>query len=184
VKSRVEGWKKTQTHPSSDAQLEWESNVVEYVNYLYSQVKVHGNAKRNTQPKPLPKDVPLLGPLFLPPSYMHIQCRHSAPVFDPEPAYLKPFSVVHPFFYPGLACCPQCNSGAVLWEGWTSTGARDVYGIDEEERALGYQLRCKECEETGTTNGPKFCVTTTNPVFWAKWEHWEIPSSSAILFTR
>jgi len=186
VKSRVEGWKKKQNPPSSDAQLEWESNIVEYVNYMYGQVKIHGNATRDTRPKPLSKEIPLLGPLFCPPSYMHIQRRCSAPVFNPECAYLQPLNIIHPFYYPGLARCPQCDSGAILWEGWTTTGARDVHGVHVEERALGFQLRCKDCEETGTSKGdemgkgPKFCVATTNAVFWAKWEHWEVPSLSTV----
>jgi hypothetical protein len=186
VKSRVGGWRKKQTHTSSNAQLEWESHVVEYVNYLYGQVKVHGNATHKTQPKPLSKDIPLLGPLFLPPSYMHIQRRHSAPVFDPELAYLKPLNVIHPLFYPGLARCPRCKSDAILWEGWTTNGPREVHGVCQEERALGFQLRCKECEdsETGSAKGPKFCVATTNTIFWENWEHWEIPSQSAIPFLR
>lgn len=179
MKTRVDGWKKKQTHPSSDAQLEWESNVVEYVNYLNGHTKVHGNATRDTQPKPLLKDIPILGPRFVPPSYLHVLRRNSAPVIKPESAYLKPLHIIHPFFYPRLAHCPQCNSNSILWEGWTTTGSRDVHGVEQEERALGLQLRCKACEEAGSAKGHRFCVATTNPVFWAKWEHWEIPSLSA-----
>ncbi len=176
MKNRVNGWKKfRKSHTSSDAQLAWESNVVEYVNYLYRQTKVHGNSK-DTQPKPLSKDIPLLGPRFIPPSYLHIQRRHAAPVIEPESAYLKPLNVVHPFYYPRLACCPQCKSNTVLWEGWTTAGSRDVHGISEEEMALGFQLRCKDCKASGTTKGHKFCVATSNLVFWVNWEHWEIPS--------
>ncbi len=179
MKSRVNGWKKLhEPHPSSDSQLTWESNVVEYVNYLYHQTKAHGNSK-NTQPKPLSKDIPLLGPRFIPPSYFHIQRWHVAPIIEPESAYLKPLNIVHPFYYPRLAHCPQCKSNSVLWEGWTTTGSQDVHGVSEEEMALGFQLRCKDCEgreSSGMTKRHRFCVATTNLVFWAKWEHWEIPS--------
>ena len=184
MKNRVSSWKRSRnldSHaPSSDSQLDWEANVVEYVNYLYQQTKAHGNSK-DTQPKPLSKDVPLLGPQFIPPSYLHIQRWHAAPVIEPESAYLKPLNVVHPFFYPRLARCPRCRSSSVLWDGWTATGSRDVHGVSEEEMALGFQLRCKDCdrdsEASGTPKGhSRFCIATTNPVFWAKWEHWEIPS--------
>jgi hypothetical protein len=178
VENRVNGWKKShgESHTPSDSQLTWEANVVEYVNYLYHQTKAHGNSK-DTQPKPLSKDIPLMGPRFIPPSYLHIQRRQpAAPVIEPESAYLKPLNVVHPFYYPGLARCPQCKSNSVLWEGWTTTGSRDVHGVSEEEMVLGFQLHCKDCEASGTAKGHRFCVATTNPVFWAKWEHWEIPS--------
>jgi hypothetical protein len=180
VKGRVAGWKKRQTHPSSDAQLEWESNVVEYVMYLNGHTKVHGNATKNTQPKPLSKEIPILGPRFVPPSYLHIMRRSGAPEIEPESAYLKPLNIIHPFFYLRLARCPHCKSNGILWEGWTTTGPRDVHGVEQDERALGIQLRCKACEAVGGAKGDQFCVATTNPVFWAKWEHWEIPSSSAI----
>lgn len=90
-----------------------------------------------------------------------------APVIEPESAYLKPLNVVHPFYYPRLARCPQCESNSV-WEGWTTTGSRDVHGVSEEEAALGFQSPCKDCEASGTTKGHRSCVASTKPVFRKK----------------
>ncbi|KAJ7138761.1 hypothetical protein C8R43DRAFT_893207, partial [Mycena crocata] len=64
---------------------------------------------------------------------------------------------------------------------------RKVHGIRIEERALGYQLRCNDCEkkygkggtDIGASNadGEKLgcSFATTNSVFWDRWEHWKIP---------
>jgi hypothetical protein len=178
VKDRVNLWKKCRGSHSatSDAQLEWESCVVEYVNFVHGQTRIHGNTNKAAQPKPLPKEIPLLGPRFIPPTYQQIERRHAAPIIEPESAYLKPLHIVHPFYYPRLARCPQCTSVEVIWEGWTTTGSRDVHGVHEDEKALGFQMRCKKCEQLGTAKGHRFCVATTNPSFWIKWEHWELPS--------
>jgi hypothetical protein len=174
VKDRLKNWMTNRTtQASSPAQLEWEANVVEYVNYMYSLTKVHGNATKNTVPPVVPKGIPVWGPRFVPPTYIHLHKRSSAPEISPDTAYLKPLNIVHPFYFPGLAKCPKCHSVHVTWEGWTGTGSREVHGVNEEEFALGYQLRCKDCQAAGGST--KFCVTTTNPVFWEKWEHWEIP---------
>jgi hypothetical protein len=174
VKKRLENWKNNRTtQESSVAQLEWEANIVEYVNYMYSRTKVHGNASKNTVPPVLPKDVPILGPRFVPPSYFHLHKRSTAPDISPETAYMKPLTIIHPFYFPKLARCPKCCSEQVVWEGWTGTGAREVHGLSQEEFALGFQLRCKSCHAAGSSTG--FCVATTNPIFWEKWEHWAIP---------
>jgi hypothetical protein len=66
----------------------------------------------------------------------------------------------------------------VLWDGWTATGARDVHGVRREERALGYQLRCKPCRtkygKGGSNEKEKgSCFATTNKFFWEKWEHYD-----------
>jgi len=182
VQNRVDGWVKKGPYPSLLAQLEWEAHIVEYVTYIYGLTKVHGNATKGTLPKPLPREIPLLGPQFVPPSYLHAQRRHGAPDLKPQSAYLKSLNIIHPFYYPMLARCPQCKSDSVLWDGWTNTGARDVHGVSKEERALGTQLRCNGCEDSEpgeNARGKRFRVATTNPLFWEKWEHWEVPSSSA-----
>jgi hypothetical protein len=107
--------------------------------------------------------------------------------------YLRPLNVVHPFYYPSLARCPQCCGTNIVWEGWTGTGARDVHGVKLEEAALGCQLRCKDCKEMRQENrdsqmAPEsdddseaeqgavgYCFATTNVSFWGKQEHWQIP---------
>jgi hypothetical protein len=156
-------------------QLGWAAEVVEYVNFVHGRTRVHGN-KKNTTAQVLPKDIPLLGPRFVPPSYLYLQKRESAPVFRPGLAYLKPITTVHPFYYPQLTQCPQCQSAEILWEGWTSAGPRDVHGVKEEELALGLQLRCKVCESVaGNDPTLTYCFATTNSNFWATLEHWKIP---------
>jgi hypothetical protein len=163
---------------------------VEYVNFLFKSTKHHGNSKTDAPPLHLPKDVPLLGPRFIPPSYLHIQKRHPTPTIQPQVAYLKPFNVVHPFYYAGLGKrCPQCDSANVYWDGWTTSGHRDVHGIQEEETVLGLQLLCKECksrfshtkDNAGSEKG-QYCFATTNPSFWRNWEHWQIPRKHVSLF--
>ncbi|KAF9078570.1 hypothetical protein BDP27DRAFT_1459815 [Rhodocollybia butyracea] len=60
-----------------------------------------------------------------------------------------------------------------------------------EERALGFQLRCPDCasgagsksenkakEESGEIleeETVRVCTSTTNAIFWEKWQHYEIP---------
>ncbi|KAF9475046.1 hypothetical protein BDN70DRAFT_814699 [Pholiota conissans] len=159
-------------------QLEWESAIVEYTTYLYKKVAVHGNASASNKaiPRVISKDIPLLGPKFSPPSFLHVLWRDAAPIITPETAYMSPLTVVHPVFYPTeFTECPGCGSKNFRWDGWTSTGARSVHGIRADERAIGFQLRCKDCEETKAPGG--HCFATTNTVFWDKWNHWRIPST-------
>jgi hypothetical protein len=76
----------------------------------------------------------------------------------------------------------------VRWDGWTTTGHRDVHGMKEEETVLGYQLICRQCEiryshakdNIGGENR-SYCFATTNPTFWQKWEHWKIPRKKSHL---
>ncbi|KAH9952444.1 hypothetical protein BC827DRAFT_1082078, partial [Russula dissimulans] len=147
VQNPVDNWVKRGPYPPAPllAQLKWELHIVEYVTYIYSLTKVHGNATKGMSPKPLPREIPLLGPQFVPPSHLHAQRCHGAPDLKPQSAYLKPLNVIHPFYYPMLARCPQCKSDSVLWDGWTNTGAREVHGVSKEERALGSQLCCNSC---------------------------------------
>jgi hypothetical protein len=175
VANRVQHWKKV--HLDQEAtQLQWEAEVVEYVNYLHCQTRVHANKKEGTAPN-LRKAIPLLGPRFVPPSYLHLQKRHVAPIIEPESAYLRPLNIVHPFYYPQIARCPNCKSKDVLWDGWTSRGSREVHGVGCEEAALGFQLRCKPCERAASSERRvTYCTATTNQMFWEQWEHWEIPS--------
>ncbi|KAH9959878.1 hypothetical protein BC827DRAFT_1134220 [Russula dissimulans] len=81
VQNRVDSWvKKCPSSPSAPllAQFKWESHVVEYVTHIHGLTKVHGNATKGTSPKPLSREIPLLGPQFIPPSYLHVQrcCHH------------------------------------------------------------------------------------------------------------
>ena len=186
VDTRLKGWIKHRSVASQHQskcvdQLCWEAHVVEYVNLLYRNTKRHGNAKASMPAPCLPQDVPLLGPRFIPPTYLHAKRRQGAPVAQPETVYLKPLNIVHPFYYDGISKCLQCGSLDVCWDGWTTTGHRMLHGIWEEETVLGYQLICKQCQDEhsakskGKIANGSFCFATTNPMFWKKWEYWAIP---------
>jgi hypothetical protein len=174
VRKRVEGWKKFRTAQSDDPeQLNWAANIVQYVNYIHKATTIRGGAKDGKALPILRKEVPFLGPRFLPPSYLHAQKRSATPNILPGPAYLKPLHIVHPIYYPHLARCPQCNSDNVHWDGWTTGGHREVHGVNREETALGYQLKCQSCRDISEDGA--YCFATTNPTFWKGKEHWEVP---------
>ncbi|KAJ7157998.1 hypothetical protein C8R43DRAFT_1180381 [Mycena crocata] len=167
-------------------QLEWEAHIMEYVLFINKQTTVNGNNKTSTGPPPLAKGIPILGPRFIPPGFLDVSKRGGTNI-TPLNLYLCPLNIIHPFYYPSIACCPQCASKDIAWKGWTGEGARKVHGIRIEERALGYQLRCNDCEkkygkggtDIGASNadGEKLgcSFATTNSVFWDRWEHWKIP---------
>jgi hypothetical protein len=157
--------------------------VVEYVTYVYDITKIHGNSKSTTKPH-LPKEIPIFRPRFVPPTYLHIKQHEPNTILSPSTAYLKPFNVIHPFYYDNIGRCPQCSSTDVRWNAWTPTGHREVHGLREEETALGYQMICKHCEQEYSHSKKKpannggdgsFYFATTNPLFWKNWEHWAIP---------
>ncbi|KAF8959245.1 hypothetical protein BDZ97DRAFT_1667389 [Flammula alnicola] len=50
------------------------------------------------------------------------------------------------------------------------------------ERAIGYQLRCKDCKENDRPGG--YCFVATNHIFWDKWEHWKIPRNIPYFLKR
>ncbi|KAG2085532.1 hypothetical protein BD769DRAFT_1397235 [Suillus cothurnatus] len=107
--------------------------------------------KALTQPC-LDSRIPILGPHFLPPSYLHVQKRNqSEPAINPEVLYLKPLRIIHPFYHPELARCPQCDcADSVSWDGWTGTGPWDVHGLMFDEAVIGIQLRCESCRNDPT----------------------------------
>lgn len=145
---------------------------MEYIDTVYGMTKVHGNAKQNTSPTNLQSEIPIIGPFFEPPGYLHLQKRNAICSIEPESMYLLPITMVHPFFYPNLESCPGCGSNNTHWDGWTPTGPREVHGLRREERALGFQLRCKDCK---SINGKDYCFATTSAEFWKNCQHWEIP---------
>ena len=132
-----------------------------------------------TAPKPLPVEVPIYGPRFVPPTYLHMKKRNSAFVIKPGTSYVRPLTIIHPYYFPNLAKCHQCGSENVKWEGWNAYGYRDVHGISYEETAMGSQLSCKACKEKGGRDekGEKLhhCFSMTNAVVWENLQLWEIP---------
>lgn len=116
------------TNPRPRRQYEWEAEVVEYINYITDKTRTR-STKALARPC-LDSKVPILGPRFLPPSYLKALCA------------------IHPFYFPELAKCPRCNgTNNVQWDGWTGTGPRDVHGLMVDEAALGTQLRCENSKD-------------------------------------
>ncbi|KAI0365887.1 hypothetical protein BV20DRAFT_953337, partial [Pilatotrama ljubarskyi] len=190
VEARWKSWHKRRPSQSQYVpQLEWAPHIVEYVNWVY---RLTDSAKA-----PLKAAIPLLGPRFLPPTYMHVNKRSATADIVPETSYLKALTVIHPLYFDNLKECPLYgeNGDGVFWGGWTTTGHREVHGLDREETALGFQLRCTSCvgtappREKTEPDGPKGnaaeskpkykCYSTTNELFWEKYEHWQIPGKSA-----
>ncbi|KAF8423455.1 hypothetical protein L210DRAFT_3422835, partial [Boletus edulis BED1] len=171
------------------AQLKWEAEVVEYVTSLWNATRCR--SQKATKTKTLGFDVPILGPRFVPPTYLHSRLRPGPTNIQPDVQYLKPINIIHPLYYPELAKCPQCSScDDVSWEGWTTTGSRELHGVSHEETALGLQLRCNTASSEpnlqlnnkgeGDTKDGGYCFALTSHVFWKGWNHWEIPGRSMI----
>lgn len=132
--------------------------------------------------KQVPPDVPILGPFFTPPTYTSILRRKQWAPIEPNVYYIRPLTIIHPFYYPNLLKCPHCGSTDpkdVHWGQWTATGPRGVHGLRREEMAFGIQLRCTGCSELLPSGKRRArCFATTNCKFWEKWEYWEIPRQS------
>lgn len=123
VRRRADVWSnlpESRRSPRPRFQLDWESEVVEYVSFIWDKTRAR---KKGNVPMKLSPDIPLFGPRFIPPSYLHLQKRTGSSLdVSPEAQYLKPVNIVHPFYYLGLACCPQCQSCTdVTWVGWTGS---------------------------------------------------------------
>ncbi|KAF7294249.1 hypothetical protein HMN09_01153400 [Mycena chlorophos] len=171
VEKRVESWLKpfksdpklARALPQLTRQFIFEAHVAQYVMAVWKATHIHGNSK-STTPKTLPKDVPIYGPRFLPSTLLDVSKRNPTCV-EPETLYIRPLNVRS-----------RGTSGSDLERG-------DVHGLFYEERALGYQLRCSECEtkykgkKVLGRDGEKlgYCFATTNAKAWAGINHWEIP---------
>ncbi|KAJ8581088.1 hypothetical protein M405DRAFT_704763, partial [Rhizopogon salebrosus TDB-379] len=148
VEKHVSTWKESHSHKNHshpDFQLRWEAEIVEYVQYLWENSRPRS---KKMEPRKLGFSIPLLGPRFVPPSYLQIQKRSGLGqgTIEPLTQCVKPLNIIHPFYYAKLATCPRCGSNeGTTWEGWTSTGARELHGLFCEEAALGVQLRCNRC---------------------------------------
>ncbi len=154
VKTRWTGWRDKRIESGQSVflpQLMFAAEVCEYVSFLAKVTRP--SAKSGVVALPLNHNIPLLGPQFVPPSFLHAQRRNATPEIMPDPAYLKPVNIIHPLYYPDvLDQCPRCrlagSKSDVAWNGWNATGHREVHGLMQEETAIGVQLRCKTCEVT------------------------------------
>ncbi|KAG0697389.1 hypothetical protein DFH29DRAFT_878740 [Suillus ampliporus] len=195
VKKCVESWtghNDRMTNPRPRCQYEWEAEIVEYINYVSDKTRVR-SAKALTRPC-LDSKIPLLGPHFVPPSYLHALRRHQPELaVNPETLYLKPLWVIHPFYYSDLAHCPRCNcTDSVRWDGWTGTGAIGTQLCcencknDPKSKKVGQQQSSGERDEEGDsrTQLKGHCFATTNPEFWHNWAHWSIPIADIPIFFR
>lgn len=132
---------------------------------------------RSKKAKPLPLEIPIHGPRFVSPTYLSLQKRKSTFNVEPQTSYIRPLTIIHPYYFPKLGQCPHCDSDDLTSEGWNSYGYRDVHGISYEETALGVQLSCKACQKCGTESKEKvpYRFSTTNVIFWEKRDFWGIP---------
>ena len=185
MQKRKEEWiRHRTTQPEREEQLEWAANVVEYVQYIHKKTGKRAGTQNGTAAPSLRKEVPLLGPRFLPPTYLHLQKRSTTPTIEPQSAYLKAITIIHPFYFPELAKCPQCGTASVGWNGWTTTGPRNVHGICRDETAYGVQVQCRGACETLYSGGNQaqqvgtYCFATTSVKFWENREHWDVPRMS------
>ncbi|KAF9019632.1 hypothetical protein BDZ89DRAFT_1164575 [Hymenopellis radicata] len=187
VETRVATWKKKDSdNLASDAQLLFEAECVEYVTRIYNATTAHGNAKGSKAiPPKLPLSVPILGPRFRAPTYLEQYKRNGNAKVVPDVLDLVPLTILHPFYLvnAGVDNCPQCGSTETSWRdgGWTGAGPRDVHGARVEERAVGYQLRCRNCKQNGSAH---YCFALTNMTFWQNWEPWKIPRGVPIFLSR
>ncbi|TCD65447.1 hypothetical protein EIP91_002660 [Steccherinum ochraceum] len=165
------------------AQLTLVANIVVYVDILVAETSIHGNSKTTATRRALPYTFPILGPRFVPPDYLHVIKHSPQPQIEVETAYLQTVTIVHPWYFETtLDSCRACGTDNTSWDGgWTTSGPRDVYGLERDEVAMGYQRRCETCKQK---QGGNFCHATTNPTFWEGWSYWEIPQEIPFFLKR
>ena len=178
----MDSWKSHNIHQSwTEEQLKWTAEVTQYVQMMWNNTRQQAKSSNifKSGYRPLSCETPLYGPRFVPPTYLDAQKRSNSPEINPETMYLKPITVIHPFYFPGLATCPRCRGYDIKWEGWTTSGSRDVHGVAFDELAIGFQLRCNVCEKLGKQTSKKrdiqYCWSTTSTEFWSGFQDFEIP---------
>ena len=145
IKKRISKW---DNQTNCEDQLEFTANVIEYVSYLAKATSARAGSKAANDPIPLRKELPLLGPGFVPPSYSDLQWRDPFWNIEPTSSYVKVVHILHPVFYSSLLDrCPQCNSKETSWQQWTTSGTHHVHGLRHDEMVIGIQLQCKLCKE-------------------------------------
>jgi hypothetical protein len=164
------------------AQSCWTRYIMTYVTYL------HRASKKN--PRML-SSIPILGPRFVPPSAPLAECQSHSSQVKVVDFYLKPLTVVHPFYkivLGNVKICPGCRMRSttpdISWSEWNPKGPRPVHGTSEEEFVIDYQMECKTCKKlsdmpTGDTvelmEKTQCNWSTTTPAFWSGIPYWRIP---------
>jgi ribosomal protein L32 len=154
----------------------WCANVLVYVDHVHKETRVHGNSKK-TSGNPLPLEIPLLGPVFLPPEpSLLLKYTPHRPI-KPTDYYLRNFTVVHPFYMAKspLLTCPGCvqtqQIPKITWRSWSNKAPRLVHELDRDSLAMGYTFECSNCEEQRRQHH----WTMTNAIFWKEIPYWKVP---------
>ena len=169
-------------------QLQWEANVIEYVNYITASKAAVTTSRSKLGTYQLPPSVPLWGPVFYPPTFDDIAKRYPATLRDkqttrlqitPNAAYLRPLTVIHPYYFKSLRRCPRDAAHSVVNDGWQSNGSREVHGLYHEESAIGFQIRCNSCKGQVDEDGRSltYCFSLVNSEYWSelKCDYRQIP---------
>ncbi|KAI1781717.1 hypothetical protein LXA43DRAFT_907969, partial [Ganoderma leucocontextum] len=127
-------------------QLDFVSGTCEFAGFVIQQtrnLKGEKGARKKLSPK-----IKWGGPKFYPPTYISQKRRQLTPDVNPDLAYLKAVTLLHPHWFEELNFCPRCNATGndLAWTGWTTSGPRDVHGVYGEEQVLGVQMRCNRCK--------------------------------------
>ncbi|KAI1792879.1 hypothetical protein LXA43DRAFT_886663 [Ganoderma leucocontextum] len=195
IERRARNWRiirERERQSTYQLQLDFVSSTCEYTAFLAHQIrntKGEKGARKSLDPR-----IPYYGSKFYPPTYISEKLRKVAPNVTPDLSYLKPVTVFHPALIEELNFCPRCNAtGSDLsWNGWTTSGPRDVHGVSCEEQVIGVQMRCNRCKaargmadaDDDDDDDPSYCWGTASSQFWENKEHWQIPSKSACPTTR
>lgn len=189
VATHITTWSKEKTQVAP-GQLRYAASVCAYV-FMVNRLTQPKNG--SSLPRKLPASIPIAGPRFTPP--LTVSRHSSAPrsPVTPDPFYLRPVTVVHPFYDPTLLCCPGCrkhelrqNPNLLSWDGWNGKGPREVYGVFELEYAIGTQLECHQChnerkreKEAGVADKKlrQYNWATTSVDYWKGIPHWKIPGT-------
>lgn len=130
----------------------------------------------NTRQKKI-AGLPFFGPKFLPPHPSSFKATSLSSPPLPSNFKLKAVTIEHPVLYyngnesvfrcAGQKACGQRGLEGFVVHDFKNEGPRTVYGIFENELALGVVLKCRKCE--GRT-------VMTSYELWKGIPLWEVPS--------
>ncbi|TFY74232.1 hypothetical protein EWM64_g9781 [Hericium alpestre] len=116
VNDHVETWSASNLHAdeaTAHAQFTWVAHVVVYIEFLHERTKPAPRSPTGMKPLPLTLKIPIYGPHFGPPQHLHIVKQTPSgkvPKVRIEMTYLKPITIIHPFYHAArLSVCPCCH---------------------------------------------------------------------------